>query len=250
MAKILNEQVRPWPEKIGAGIDPIADDSAALHSMLLYDFPRALNNLQTKCEPCFQFAFSSSHNLGYTGKHNPWWVRSDSSFPANAKVFLAQMPLVVPWEAKRLLWTADIERGNLDGEVFMTIGPVNIWLYLSANPFNRPGTIYPALGVTGGAHNHESIVSFTDDDLKNLTGDVPSNQFTSHQFAMGSFGTGTHKLVDDTTIGWTDFMGRGWVTLTGDVPMTNLIIAADFNGAAVHDYIMLREFSIWGDYET
>lgn len=249
MAKVLTEQVRPWPEKIGVGIDPIADDSAALHSLLLHDFPRALNNLQTYSEPSFQFGFSSSHNLGYAGKHNPWWVRADSSIPGGSqKVFLAQMPIVVPWEAKRLFWTADLERGNLDSEVLMTIAPVNIWLYLCSNPFTKPGLGYPPIGATGAAHSHESIVSFVDSDIPKLTGDAPRTQFTSHQFSTGSFGTGTHKLIDDTTIGWENFYGRGWVTLTGDVPMSNLIIAADFNTAAVHDFIMLREFSIWGDY--
>jgi hypothetical protein len=244
MTKTLNEQVR-LPPPAPAGTDPIADDGAPYHSSLLLDMPRALNNLGTYCEPSFQFAFSSAQNMP-AGTPSTWWTRAITAIPAAGQAFIAQLPIIVPDQATRLLWTLNLDRGNFNlFEGAPSIQVSAITLYLSPNPLNQldPATssIYPAL-------SSERVGNFFDSNM-------PA-KFAKHSLAVSFTSTAsipTRDFADDTATGWTDFAKDPTVYMVSQsmvgAPVAWLIVAASYNSAAQFDYIRAKEFSIWGQYE-
>lgn len=247
MAKTLNQQVRLLPPAPG-GVDPIADDGEPYHSRLLLDGPRDLNNMASYVEPCFQFAMEQGGQIGAPiGTPKTRWIRGTTGgIPASGQAFICQMPILVPHQATRLLWTLDMYRGNFNAvEGAPAIQVSAVTLYLSPVPFRNfiAGQFinYPALSseVTGNFNDAAMPTKFAKRSL--------SVSFTS------IVGSPVHDFADDTTTGWTDFakdpsVFTSSLLLTGG-PVSWLIVAATYSSAAQYDYLDVREFSIWGQYE-
>src|SRR5688500_111331 len=106
MAKTLTEQVNLPTQN-----STIATGGAAMHSLFARDMPRALNNLGTYVEPSFQFLMDSSETgasgAGTSQQLGRIWQSGD---PGVGTMFLAQAPILVPAQAKRLLWTMGFTR--------------------------------------------------------------------------------------------------------------------------------------------
>ncbi len=237
MAIVLDE-FRLLPESVSPP-EAIADDGAPLHSRFLHDAPRNKNNLGTVVEPCFQFCMSAGHALGYVGGPTLRYFRPTTDFPAGGRAFIAQVPVLLPHQAKRLRWTMDIEIGNTGPETDPIIEYRGVTMYLVSNPITPALINYP---TTNPGHTHEAMGVITEADVKGR-----GNAYITH--GAGGVMIGTHILVEDVTTGWENFMRGGHVSMAFGAPMSWLVISFDFLSAAINDFIIMREFSLWGAYE-
>jgi len=180
------------------------------------------------------------------GTPSTWWLRAVTAIPAAGQAFIAQLPIIVPDQATRLLWTLNLDRGNFNlVEGTASIQVTAITLYLSPNPFQQldpvQSVIYPAL-------TSERVGNFVDSNM-------PA-KFAKHSLAVSftsTTGSPNKDFADDTATGWADFAKDPTVYMNSEslvgAPVAWCIVAATYNSAAQFDYIRAREFSIWGQYE-
>lgn len=246
MARTLSRQVRLLPPT-AAGTDPMVDDGEPYHSRLIYDMPTDLNNLATYVEPSFQFFMAQSYQSNQIPfAPQTWWIRAVTAIPTSGQAFIAQGPIIVPHQAKRLLWTLDMYRGNFNAiEGTASAQVTAITLYLSPTPLRN--FLPTQLGVSPASPNDYS---------GNFDDTCMPGKFGKHTLPV-SFtsisGSPVHDFADDTATGWIDFAKDPNLYMSAQAllgaPMCWIIVAATYNSAAQYDYIRAREFSLWGVYE-
>jgi len=231
-----------------------SDDAVELLHERSRGIPRALNNLATYCEPSYQFAMGAggfpggSISGGIADAPMTWWIATGTIPTISGTAFLAQMPIIIPHQATRLCWTAGIERGlgpgSIEANVNVDVGLVQLWL--SPTPLRRLLTgqtaTYPA--------NSSELVG-------NMDASCMPSKYASRTLSVGFTGNGTggtvYDLADDTAVGWRDFASDpsvygSSVALTG-APIGWLILSVNYSTAHANDFIRVRDFSIWGQYE-
>jgi hypothetical protein len=247
MGRTLSRQVRICPPTSG-GTDPEIDNGAPYHAMLGFDTPQNLNNMAAYCDPTFQFALAARTYGNYVAAATRW-VRASTAIPASGMAFLCQMPILLPHQATRLLWTLDVMLGSVTGpEPAATVTVTAINLFLSTNPLTSliasQQAVYPNAFI--GQTSNELSGNFSADSISHAV-----TRTLTVSFPGAPTSSPAHYLADDTSVGWVGFNSDQAIMHNNDGygPLAWLIVGATYNSAAVFDYIEAHEFSIWGAYE-
>jgi hypothetical protein len=251
MAFVFSEQTRLWQADPG-GTDTWTDNGPPLHSALLHDAPRVLNNLASYCEPCFQFVASASINgVGAIVVQPQWWLQDTVNQPTTGYAFLGCFPVLLPIGAKRLCFTLGIQTDNITPppgsvESAPSVTLTGVRLYLSASPIQAVDT-GPSVAHVPAYPNLESY-TISDASFRGA--------FVSAELAAAPL---TTALAGSITYNFYQVAGTGWVNWynssatwdpTGEGALCSwCTIAVPFTGAVQYDRIRTREFSIWGVWE-
>ena len=251
MAVTSTEQVALFRPSAGT-TDSYAGDGAPLHSLLLEDLVRGSNNLFARCEPQMQFAFDAqggiaAHNvggaLGLAGSTR--WARVDSgkaaggaatgtsSIPASGMAFLCQMPIVLPQGASRIITSIGFDRigvGPDVGNVDIDVTQINY--FLSPTPIANPSGPSMRWPVNG----QEFLGNF-------LASDIP--QAIRHDVTCAATAPTPSYFLQVDSSGWS----APNVANLNDRPIAWLIVGMTYSSATVEDYIYVRDFSIWGEFD-
>ena len=240
MAKILTEQANlPSTSSI------VATAGAGMHSFYARDLPRAINNLGTYVEPTFQFLMDASttdFGVGPGPQLGRVWQEDDVF---TGTMFVAQAPILLPTQARRLCWTLGFIRSAVGGEVTLPLDITGITLYLSHAPYrgDKPAADY----------------NTTTSEFPTFSPGYLQPGCTSRAISSGGIQNGAtnpapsefpvYGFVDDTDPGWENWMPPSVAHGHASIVPGWLIVAASFENAAINQTFFLKEFSIWGQYE-
>lgn len=236
MAKTLTEQTRLWG---ATATDPSQfGDGAPVHSHVIYDIPKMLNNLQGPCEPGYQFGFDVSAVGNGAPIPRCRVSRTSTNGSAEGVSLLAQMPVHVRPDASRMYWSAGIYRSAASGESTITTNVRDVTAYLAAGP-----CVFLLDPVASNPTPSESTRLF---DPSYISGPYSSNAVD----AVATSDSGTSLYTKVLGQFFTDFAPRGLNNINdrnGDA-WAFLILTADFNTMAVGEQFRLAELAIWFDY--
>jgi hypothetical protein len=234
MAKVLNEQMRA-PGQFDS--PPVwGGNGAPLHSAMLFDRVRNLNNMQTLREPGFIFFHDMCQPVGVDGV-----ARSGTQYVVAAggtagQCLLAQVPVPLPIDANRLIWTAGISRSHFPTEDAIVVNVDNVVLYLTTQPVTYLLEPSPP--------NVEQSRLFGENYIKGA--------FTKNVAAAtgGDFNIPNPNYTLVTSETWSDFAprGKGNINDRDRDPWAYLLVTAEFSDGIAGEAIRLAEFSMWGGY--
>lgn len=196
-------------------------DGSGMHTWITRDWPLQLNNLGAYVDLRSQLVMCPRVTSFPSGEF-PYGAVERLSHTSSREIYMSQVPLVVPWHAKRMVWTAGIEARSLGG-LAITISACRV--YLSGTPYNGPS----AEGSTAYAFDTAGLAA---DYLASSAITMTHNTTTTE-----------YQLADDSTTGITPCVAAS-MALDGEDRKAFLVLTVTASGGAQR-YVRVYDFTYW-----
>jgi hypothetical protein len=202
------------------------EDGAPMHAYIPHGMARSLNNLASYVCPFVQFAYD--HDSGAYGSPGRS-TTIDTTHTVSRECFVAQMPIMVPPQPKRMLWTVGL-RCNGSGGLATHVTAATV--YLASSPYVGAAAGSAFDTTNGGRWTTGSYLSDTE--------------------AIAAFDpvSATYRLVDASATGLTPMSGVSFLDHDNGAYVTNLVVTlTGYSEATVTATWLVDEFTCWFKWE-